>query len=109
MEVVGLLMRESGTVLERRVLMAEKRASSTRRKGRYLFASSVMCVVLERVRDGWVPFWGWGLGPFRVSFGLGAVGSSSSLFAISVSEPLAASCWGASPFEVVDEVPLGVG
>ena len=56
MEVVGVAVREEAVVVRRREERDAKRASEIRRKGRYLFASSVACLVFERGRDGCVPF-----------------------------------------------------
>ena len=56
MEVVGVAVREEAVVVRRREERDAKRASEIRRKGRYLFASSVACLVFEQGRDGCVPF-----------------------------------------------------
>ena len=62
MEVVGVEVKEEARVVVRREVREERRASEMRRKGRYLLASSVGWMVLDRGSETGRPL----EGPFRV-------------------------------------------
>ena len=64
-DVVGVEASKEAGVAVRREVRDERSASEMRRKGRYLLASSVGCVVFERGREAGAPF----EGPCRVREG----------------------------------------